>query len=355
MANNRPTRGGGTLNGYKILSIVLAALLAAVAIVELVLWRLDYIVFQNPNTQEQTAGAEDGLVLTPGGSEYMSLDVTRAAAANGAGETITLTATIEPADATDKTVDWAVAFVNPSSAWASGKTVTDYVTVTPTKDGALTAVVACLKQFGEQIKITVTSRSAPEISAVCTADYQQKVESWSAMVMGADFKSFQLQKSNETVHLTGYLLLGSGASAMFSSCKLSTAYTLSGRDYNYRAIEMSLTNEAKTALQSAGVTLSSNESTLIWESEWDAVGSSVNMDGIHDKFTEIFFIQPDLSKLSSAFDAAAYDVNFRLIFGNDSGSEVEVYEEYNYQVNLNLDFFARSVNGIELDEDTIVF
>ena len=118
---------------------------------------------------------------------------------------------------------------------------------------------------------------------------------------------------------------------------------------------MSLTDEAKTALQSAGVSLSSNESTLIWESEWDAVGSSVNMDGIHDKFTEIFFIQPDLSKLSSAFDAAAYDVNFRLIFGNDSGSEVEVYEEYNYQVNLNLDFFARSVNGIELDEDTIVF
>ena len=355
MANNRPTRGGGTLNSYKILSIVLAALLAAVAVVELVLWRLDYIVFQNPNAQEQAAGTEDGLVLTPVGSEYMSLDVTRAAAANGAGETITLTATIEPADATDKTVDWSVAFVNPSSEWASGKTVTDYVTVTPTADGALTAEVACLKQFGEQIKITVTSRSAPEIFAVCTADYQQKVESWSAMVMGADFKSFQLQKSNETVHLAGYLLLGSGASAMFSSCKLSTAYTLSGRDYNYRAIEMSLTDEAKTALQSAGVSLSSNESTLIWESEWDAVGSSVNMDGIHDKFTEIFFIQPDLSKLSSAFDAAAYDVNFRLIFGNDSGSEVEVYEEYNYQVNLNLDFFARSVNGIELDEDTIVF
>lgn len=267
----------------------------------------------------------------------------------------TLTATITPSNATNKALDWSVSFVNPESEWASGKTVTDYVTVTPTSDGALTANVACLKQFGEQIKITVTSRSAPEIFAVCTADYQQKVESWSAMVMGADFKSFQLQKSNETVHLTGYLLLGSGASAMFSSCKLSTAYTLSGRDYNYRAIEMSLTDEAKTALQSAGVTLSSNESTLIWESEWDAVGSSVGMDGIHDKFTEIFFLQPDLSKLSSAFDAAAYDVNFRLIFGNDSGSEIEVYEEYNYQANLNLDFFNRDVENVELDRDEFVF
>lgn len=267
----------------------------------------------------------------------------------------TLTATIEPAGATNKAVDWSVEFVNPSSEWANGKTVIDYVTVTPISDGALTANVACLKQFGEQIKITVTARSNPAAYANCIADYRQKVESWSAMVMGADFHSFQLQKSNETVYLSGFLLLGSGAATSFTHCKLSTAYTLAGREYNYRAIEMRLTNEAKTALQSAGVVLSSTENALIWESDWNAVGSDVSADGLHDNFTEIFFLQPDMSKLSSAFDSAAYDVNFRIIFGNKSGENVEVYNEYNYQINLNLDFFNRAVENVELDRDEIIF
>lgn len=40
----------------------------------------------------------------------------------------TLTATITPSDATNKKVDWSIAFKNGSSAWASGKTITDYVT-----------------------------------------------------------------------------------------------------------------------------------------------------------------------------------------------------------------------------------
>ena len=48
-------------------------------------------------------------------------------------------------------------------------------------------------------------------------------------------------------------------------------------------------------------------------------------------------------------------MNFRLIFGNDSGSEPEIYEEYNYQVNLNLDFFNRAAENVELDRDEIVF
>lgn len=88
---------------------------------------------------------------------------------------ITVQATIEPADADNKAVDWAVSFVNPASEWASGKTVTDYVTVTPESDGSLTATVKCLKAFGEQIKITVTSRDNSDATASCTADYYKKV------------------------------------------------------------------------------------------------------------------------------------------------------------------------------------
>lgn len=86
----------------------------------------------------------------------------------------TLTATITPSDAANKKVDWTVAFKNGSSTWASGKTVTDYVTVTPTSDGSLTARVECKAAFGSQIVVTVTSRENRSASATCTADYQQR-------------------------------------------------------------------------------------------------------------------------------------------------------------------------------------
>ena len=89
-----------------------------------------------------------------------------------------LTATITPDNASDKTVDWSVAFVNPASEWATGKTVTDYVTVTPTSDGALTANVECLQAFGEQIKVTVTSRNNADATATCLVDYAERVSGY---------------------------------------------------------------------------------------------------------------------------------------------------------------------------------
>ena len=117
---------------------------------------------------------------TEQGVKLMSQELTREEyAANGvtplAESAYMLTATIEPENASNKAVDWSVEFVDPSSSWASGKSVTDYVTVTPTSDGALTATVANLGEFGEQIKVTVTSRDNPEAKAECTVDYVQKI------------------------------------------------------------------------------------------------------------------------------------------------------------------------------------
>lgn len=104
----------------------------------------------------------------------------------------TLTATITPFDADNQQVDWAVAFVNPSSTWANGKTVTDYVTVTPASDGARSASVQCLKAFGEQIKITVTSRENSSATAQCTADYVKRIVSVD-ITMGTSTSYFHTQ------------------------------------------------------------------------------------------------------------------------------------------------------------------
>lgn len=133
--------------------------------------------------EETSANTEGGAVIgapVENGIKLMSAKIPVAEfAANGVSAqaeiAYTLTATLDPADVIDKTVDWTVEFVNPSSSWATGKTVTDYVTVTPTADGALTANVECLQAFGEQIKVVVTSRSNSEAKAECTVDYARRI------------------------------------------------------------------------------------------------------------------------------------------------------------------------------------
>lgn len=89
-----------------------------------------------------------------------------------------VTATIEPANAADTKVDFTVAFNNPDSEWATGKTVTKYVTVQQQEDGALTATVTCLQAFGEQITLTCTARTNAEAKATAAVHYKQKVEGY---------------------------------------------------------------------------------------------------------------------------------------------------------------------------------
>lgn len=90
-------------------------------------------------------------------------------------EGITIKANVLPEYASNKAVDWHISFVNANSTWAAGKDVSDYVTLSPVSDGSLECVVTCLAPFGEQIKITVTSRDNPGASSSVTVDYLQTV------------------------------------------------------------------------------------------------------------------------------------------------------------------------------------
>lgn len=85
--------------------------------------------------------------------------------------TYTLTATVTPANATNKLVDYTAAWANPSSEWASGKNVVDYVKVTQDSSGSLTATVELLNAFSEQVIVSVALRSDSSVNATCTVDY----------------------------------------------------------------------------------------------------------------------------------------------------------------------------------------
>ncbi|MCM1305891.1 MAG: hypothetical protein NC037_00275 [Bacteroides sp.] len=105
-------------------------------------------------------------------------------------------------------VDWAISFVNPDSEWATGKVVTDYVSLAPTADGALTADIECLQAFGEQIKVTATLRSNDKLYSGCTVDYKQKLNLACArfsMTPSGYFRpiSFYVGKNGEHINSNG--------------------------------------------------------------------------------------------------------------------------------------------------------
>lgn len=121
-----------------------------------------------------TARLSNFKLTTDGDNEVMLLSAALNSAPVAQSEdSYTLTATINPLYADVQTVEWSVAFVNGSSTWANGKTVTDYVTVTA--DG-LNATVNCLAPFGEQIRIRVISTDNSEAYADCICDYVKRVK-----------------------------------------------------------------------------------------------------------------------------------------------------------------------------------
>lgn len=142
-----------------------------------------------PAVETEQATVADGsmsvMPVSANGIRLMAAErVSDAAVSPQAEMSHTITATIEPASARQN-ANWSLAWANGSSAWASGKTVTDYVTITPTEEGSLTATLACVKPFSEQVVLTVSAMGNAEKTATCTVDYQQRLTVNSLKLGGA--------------------------------------------------------------------------------------------------------------------------------------------------------------------------
>lgn len=126
--------------------------------------------------EEQAGVPAYSFIVGNGEGNRMSLTSVRNSAVTG--ESVTITATVEPDNEAENTgVDWTATWKNAGSVWASGKFVSDYVTLTPGgEDYAASKSVTLenLQPFAEQIVVKATARDDPEITATCTADYAQK-------------------------------------------------------------------------------------------------------------------------------------------------------------------------------------
>ena len=187
----------------------------------------------------------------------IKLTAVRTTSANGLLEEseLEVTATITPENATNKAVDWSVAFQNASSAWASGKNVSDYVTVTPDSDGSLKATVKNLKAFGEKIVVTVTSRANAAVKATIVCDYNRKVTAIS---------SANLVKGGASVDFNNIVIGGLGNTS--DSAAYTIGHTSAFSDYTVAGTEK-ITSKIKfnDSFVDGVKTLLATEYKTVWE------------------------------------------------------------------------------------------
>ena len=199
---------------------------------------------QEQEEQENTDGETDTNTGFESGNDFMDVSSAGVAlaytniaqeefatygVAEEAESAMVMTASISPSNATNVNLDWSVSFVNPASEWATGKTVTDYVTIT--EQSETTAVLTNLLPFGEKIQMTVCVADNTAINAVATCDYVKKITSFSdelvlgksSLVDGA-FLNYPYKDYNGTVY---YTFLGDTVKDKTNIlCLYSGAYTV---------------------------------------------------------------------------------------------------------------------------------
>ncbi len=250
----------------------------------------------------------------------------------------TLTATVTPADAANKKVDWTIAFKNASSSWATGKTVTDYATVTPSADGSLTAVVENKAAFGEQIVVKCTSRDNRSAYATCTVEYLQRVD-YTLTLDGKTYSTTGVKTNSVTPtfaaikEVTGELVANK-----------STVYTRASTSGRYFTIRP--TAEFETAITNAGFTASDLKTigSITMVQEFSHFFDSSWFDPLYSNKTE----KNKLIDALVAFSGNAYEIE---IYSVDSSDLAKFY------ITLDTSVIAgqKVVEGITINQTEIEF
>lgn len=398
-------------NGSKIFSGILAVLLVLVIAAGVVGvgymsdWFTDWTKFEQEQPADEEQGGEEELppvvdengetmesgtvYAMPARMMYTSAATTAADGTTVSSSPITLEATITPDTATDKSVKWSVSFVNPSSEWATGKTVTDYVSVS---SSGLTCTVTCHQAFGEQIKITVTSNDNPEATDSCVVDYLKRIEDVTFTLSdGTSVKNMDdLESPNDGGNTSDYWATevdwtfdGNGETLTYDIEVIEGVGTVSG-NYSVSNVSFNLNSEAFVPdpyafadwYFEAGICRHENgeKYQLNYDIPLDVTDGvtfgvdtfehffgnealeAVNMDylGVYflsDPTTVMFGINGLFD--NKAFGAFVFDVTLQssvITSGNLSSMS------YEFPVNINSDTFYVPVNDIGLnDSGTIIF
>lgn len=235
------------LTKSKVWQIIGVAVLCAVCVLTAVLG----VVFGMNHSSEdlnvsKDMSNQDNIVVEPVQEQGIKLTSGVATTADDGTTTQTIKATVTPENVLqyDKLV-WAISFKNADSAWAKGKNLSEYVTISVSED-SLTCTVTCKKAFSESVVINVKDR-LESASASLVVDYYKRLVSYQVEILG-DFGDSQILDSSNshdspaavlfasrTTRVPGYsfryiLTFGDG------TVENTTSFVLSSRNGDYTLV-----------------------------------------------------------------------------------------------------------------------
>lgn len=296
----------------------------------------------------------------------------------------TLTATIEPSDATNKAVTYSAAWKNQNSTWANGKTVSDYVTVQQESEGSLKATVTCLKAFGEQVIITCTVDDNLDLKATCTVDYLRKPLganlniAVTGALSGSEEWSFNYATQNATVDFPLLKNIGEtsfGQDWVFGWCNVSASggtgtcgnydfsevysgtYTIDNSVSSMTSWDVCITQEYYDVLDSLGFSLTCQPEEYIGQVGKDG-GLSVGNLIYNFWATGTFSTYQEYVDLRTALKPLAGKTMFRIryYFVSTADDDLESGYTQTYNVSFSSSSFANILaDGVSLDNSSIIF
>lgn len=311
----------GILGGF--LALVIAGGVAAVGVFsngfkDWNKFKKDNTKQEQPMTPPEDSGGSDITAEASNGIRLMSMKLAPVqyaayGVAANAESAYTVTATVYPEDAANKLLDWTVSFKNASSTWASGKKVTDYVTVTPSSDGALTAVVQNIAAFGEQVVVKVTSRDNTSAYATLNVEYLQRTTGYTLSLDGKTYAT-----TGTKANAAKPTFAASQSAAAKVTVNKSSVYTRANTDKaEYFTIKP--TAAFKTAITNAGLS-----ATALKEYSGNA---SATLSGWFDSTwgTALYANNTQRNKLISAikgFSGNAYEI---VIYTANGGEQLATF------------------------------
>lgn len=337
----------------KKITISLLAIFSAVAFMLGIFFFTKNVQQPSIDQAEQNGIVSDGSGDTLNDGEYHSMPTNMLfapmalSATNSVQQTFTvnLSVKITPTTAATQPVDWMVSFQNPESEWASGKIVTDYVTVEPTSDGANTAKVTCLKAFGEKINLMVTARNNSSATATCVLDYKQQLVAYDLSVK-QDGKTPTVNTTRKTGKLVADIENENKVTIGYSYRK-SDVYTVILEDSEVvKPSLMTVTYKSAlaTALNNVKENAGNNPVTIANENDFTI------SDFLNKKLVEGLSIE-NHNKIISAITSNYYSaVTVKL-----QDSEGNVLTSYAFDVDTTLIKTQGKIESIELSQNMFVF
>lgn len=212
----------------------------------------------------------------------------------------TLTATVLPVTATNKLVDWSVAWVDENNT----NNVSQFITVTPTSNGSNTATVTCLKAFTGNIVVTVTTRESG-YSASCIISF---------VGIPTEFTVSSTANSSG-----GFYYLGVGSNYVFD-VKLTNPFNSVGSNYN---------NISCHLIGVGSMVLGYMERySASGNSQWyDASNKTVTLDSLKDKFMTINYSEGKLN-ITTIRSIESYYASLKRMDGGRTTAYTDKFRSY---------------------------